>query len=546
MVDPDDVSNQAFLIDASDATEHMHNHLETTLAGGAQILAGVEYDVVFNAKWISGSPQLNTRAYFNQLAATTIVDTPSLAGTPGGPNSTVVANVGPDLRQLRHSPLVPTSTDDVTIAIAADDVDGVGTVTLHYEFEGVAFTESMALSDGSYRATIPALVDGTTVRFYVEAEDSHGVKSFFPPTGPESHAMYRVDGDGALDVDSHSIRLIMTEADVDWMHREENVMSNHRIGSTVIYNDSEIYYDVGVRLRASGYGRRGARVGFSFQFHPDHLFRDTFKTVVIDRGTVLSNGDATGVQGVAGASPHELLFHQIANRAGGITGNLDDLVFLDAPRNQNTGFGQLKMERYSDEYLSSQFANGDEGDLYKYELIYFADSTIDGNPESMKRSPNNVLGVDISDMGDQKEPYRWNYLKKNRRAVDDYSRVIDLATTLFATQSPARTRVVRCDRRRPMDAYICIAIAHWNRRYVQHGFDSQSRSLCATRRQSSSRLAMGSRSRILSSHGFPNTRNWEHESLQDYQFAKQSTVVSRTFARPNSDELQQFVPRTVD
>jgi hypothetical protein len=434
VVDPDDVSNQAFLIDASDATEHMHNHLETTLAGGAQILAGVEYDVVFNAKWISGSPQLNTRAYFNQLAATTIVDTPSLAGTPGGPNSTVVANVGPDLRQLRHSPLVPTSTDDVTIAIAADDVDGVGTVTLHYEFEGVAFTESMALSDGSYRATIPALVDGTTVRFYVEAEDSHGVKSFFPPTGPESHAMYRVDGDGALDVDSHSIRLIMTEADVDWMHREENVMSNHRIGSTVIYNDSEIYYDVGVRLRASGYGRRGARVGFSFQFHPDHLFRDTFQTVVIDRGTVLSNGDATGVQGVAGASPHELLFHQIANRAGGITGNLDDLVFLDAPRNQNTGFGQLKMERYSDEYLSSQFANGDEGDLYKYELIYFADSTIDGNPESMKRSPNNVLGVDISDMGDQKEPYRWNYLKKNRRAVDDYSRVIDLAQ-LFSLPS---------------------------------------------------------------------------------------------------------------
>ena len=48
-----------------------------------------------------------------------------------------------------------------------------------------------------------------------------------------------------------------------------------RIGTTVIYNESEVYYDVGVRLKGSQRGRwKDVRVGFNIAFDPMNLFRD--------------------------------------------------------------------------------------------------------------------------------------------------------------------------------------------------------------------------------------------------------------------------------
>ena len=35
-----------------------------------------------------------------------------------------------------------------------------------------------------------------------------------------------------------------------------------------------------------------------------------------------------------------------------------------------------------------------------------------------------VIGVDIRDLGDYKEDYRWIFLIKNNRAKDDYSQLI--------------------------------------------------------------------------------------------------------------------------
>ena len=47
----------------------------------------------------------------------------------------------------------------------------------------------------------------------------------------------------------------MTAADTSFMHSELQVMSNERLGGTVIYRGSEVFYDVGVRLKSSQRGR---------------------------------------------------------------------------------------------------------------------------------------------------------------------------------------------------------------------------------------------------------------------------------------------------
>ena len=123
----------------------------------------------------------------------------------------------------------------------------------------------------------------------------------------------------------------------------------------------------------------------------------------------------------------------------------DDVVFIDAPNGTNTGLGLLKATRYSNIFLESQYENGAEGPLFKYELIYHATSSTNGQPESLKRSPNAVVVTPITDLGDSKEAYRLNFILRNNRDRDDYSQLIALAKafTKNGDELDAATRKVR-------------------------------------------------------------------------------------------------------
>ena len=109
IADPDNAANRVLRLVATGPAEHMANHAETTLKAGANfetILLGTEYEISFKAKWIAGSPQLNTRLFFNLLPKTTILDVPAAMGTPGAKNSVLgatseaAANIGPAYREL--------------------------------------------------------------------------------------------------------------------------------------------------------------------------------------------------------------------------------------------------------------------------------------------------------------------------------------------------------------------------------------------------------------------------------------------------------------
>ena len=438
ILDPENEQNKVLRLIATGATEHMHNHGETTFADGAAINVGGEYEISFRAKWISGSPQVNTRLYFNKAARTTVLDVPDRHGTPGVVNSTAVLNLGPSFDGLSHTPVVPAAGEPVAVSIQADDPDDVTQLRLFYAVAGGPFTSltMTADSNGRYTATIPGQEDRATVQFYVQGTDGLGEASVYPSGGTKSRALYRVDSSAIPNTAVHSLRLIMTPDDAEFLHTDSNVMSNDRLGATVIYNDREVFYDVGVRLRASGFGRRGGLAGFNIRFQPDQLFRGVHQTVAVDRGVVFTNGDGTGpVSGSPGASPHELLIYQIAHHGGGIPGMYDDVVYIDAPRPTNTGLGLLKMARYTDVYLDSQFDNGGDGSLFKYELVYHATQTVDGNPESLKQGPNAVRATEITDLGDDKEAYRINFVLKNNRTRDDFQRIIDLGKALSESGS---------------------------------------------------------------------------------------------------------------
>ncbi len=444
-VDPTDPTNQLLRVIATGPTEHMHNHGETTLADRASITVGASYEFSFRARWVSGSPQLNTRLYFARAAVTTILELPDRLGTPGTANRAKRENGAPLMDQLRHTPLVPKPNQSVDVDLQVEDPDGVASATLHYSVNGgnfVALPMNRVNGDAdraTYRGTIPAQASDAVVQFYVTSEDRLGATSQFPATGEKSRALYNVASD--LDYpEVHTMRLIMTRADSTAMHTATNVMSNGRTGATLIVNDREVYYDVGVRLRASGYGRQGALAGFNIQFDPHQLFRGVHQTVSIDRGSVFSSGTGGGgVQGVPGASPHELLIYQIANRATGVAAMYDDVVYIDAPRSTNTGFALLKMARYTDAYLDNQFDAGGDGSLFKFELIYHSLTTVGGNPENLKLPPAAVAPNDIANYGDDPEAYRFNFTLKNNTAADDYSSIIKLGKAFSLTGAALET-----------------------------------------------------------------------------------------------------------
>ena len=422
--DPDQPGNFVLRLAAQGPTEHMHNHAETTLANGRAIQNGVEYEISFRAKWLTGSNQLNTRLYFNRLAQTTLIQRPALHGTPGQQNSVVVgdlsaANTGPTYTGFQHSPAVPAAGQSVTVSVVANDPDGVGAMTLQYGPGNGTFTPVSMTNqgDGRYTALIPgnAAGDGRAVlRLRDRWPGSH---VDLPRGGGQFPGIYQVNDGRAASNGLHNFRIVMTPADSTWLHTDVNLMSNDPVGATVIYDEREVYYDVGVRTKGSERGRVTVqRLGFGIRFHPGQLFRGVHGTVLMDRSSGVDYGQ------------REILINQTMAHAGGLPAEYNDLIQVIPPQTQHTGAAELQMARFGDVFLDNQFLSGGDGTLFEYELVYYPTTTNDGTPEGLKRpSPDGVVGTAIRDLGTNKENYRWNFLIESNLVRDDYSRLMEFA-----------------------------------------------------------------------------------------------------------------------
>lgn len=445
--DPDQPGNKVLRLVSTGSTDHMSNHAETTLAGGRSVVNGRIYRISYRAKWISGSRQLNTRLYFNRLARTTVLDGRPLAGTPGAANTALTATLGPTFDGLRHEPAVPAPFAPVTVSVHASDPDGVTAMTLWSRPDGGSWTSQPMTADAAapsrYRAVLDGRVAGSIVQFYVEGTDGPGVTSVFPAAGAASRALYQVDDGKAKTNGLHNVRLVALTEDANTMHATINLMSNARVGATVVYNERETYYDVGLRLKGSEHSRTTSqRLGFNVGFHSAQLFRGVHRSVAIDRS------ESTGF------GQREMLAHQMLNHCGGVPTKYHDLIQVIAPRNEHTGSAELQLGRYTDVFLDGQYKNGSDGMVFEYELVYQLNSTDTGSLEGNKvPAPDSVVGIGLGALGNQgaksndKESYRWTFLVKNNEERDDFSGVIPfckwLSTsgTAFTSQIGARLDV---------------------------------------------------------------------------------------------------------
>jgi hypothetical protein len=433
-VDPDNAANHVLHVISTGPQEHMHNHIECYSISNRTIVTGREYQISYRARWLAGNNFFNTRLYFNRAARTTALPIASDNGTPGAPNSRLVPNLGPTFTGLKHNPVVPQPGQSVTVQVAAQDPQGVAAAEVWWSSDGGPWSHAAMTDDGSgqYSGTIPGLGAGALVQFYVRAVDTLGAAATYPAAGTNSGAIYAVnDGQANLSL-GHNFRIVLTPANRDLLHALTNVMSNDELPCTVIYDEQRAYYNVRVRLKGSQRGRYSdTRTSFHLEFPPDNLFRGVHPVMLIDRSG-------------AGDSPdnkqQEILIRHILLRAGNIPGTQPDMARVIAPFSRHTGPSILS-PRHEDEFIQTAYENGGNGTMWELELIYYPIST---NQFGYKLpQPDSVLGVDIQNLGDDKEIYRYDFIIKNHRDADDYSRFITLGKTFSVPAGPQLEGQVR-------------------------------------------------------------------------------------------------------
>lgn len=113
----------------------------------------------------------------------------------------------PSISNVVYSPQVPQLSDTVTVTAIVTDIGfGLKKATLRYSTDGGATwtSISMNVSTGStYKATIPAKPDGTTVTFKVKAEDYIG------NTAESTTYTYQVKGTPAAGIPGFPIESIL-------------------------------------------------------------------------------------------------------------------------------------------------------------------------------------------------------------------------------------------------------------------------------------------------------------------------------------------------
>jgi len=419
----DGANGSVLRIAATGPAETNHNHLETTFAGNTALVNNALYEVSFKARWISGSNRLGTRGYYSRIAKAHELPIPQNLGTPGAANSTI-GIAGPSLSDLRHSPVMPSASQPVTVTCTAGDSRPVTDVTLNYSTGG-AFTQvPMTASGGAWSATIPGQAAGSVIQFYVSATNSAGGTSMLPAAGAASRALCLVNDGQTTTVAAREFRVIMFPAESAAMVSSPNLLSNALTGGTLVVGGTDIFYDVGVRLQGSAAGRARDVLpapdyrGFNVELPGDEKYMGLYSSVGFDR-----SGRAP-----ANRRPDEIYAKHLFHRAG-LPATRDDLAWLTGPTPDYTGVAILQLHSYGGDFSDDQF--GTEGSIFNFDGTYEpTTNSVSGDVQSLKNPvPFTHHQTDLVNLGD-KEHYRGFFDIRGGKERDDYAPLMAMCTAM--------------------------------------------------------------------------------------------------------------------
>ncbi|MCF7976397.1 MAG: lamin tail domain-containing protein [Phycisphaerae bacterium] len=375
-------------------------------------------------------------------------------GTPGQTNSVADATLVPLIKNVRQSPVLPTSSDEVKVT-ATLEFGGTTPLnaTLYYRvdqsqyqgqneyptFDLSTYTPIVMRDTGNhqFQATIPAQGSGSIVEFFVFAQNTLSFLQTWPAAAfidgsaqQVANALYQVNDawdhlSPTLPENQPVYYVIMTEMErgrlADIGSRSYN--SNAQMNATFISalgQAEDLRYNVSVRNR--GHGSRSRQPNnMRVNFKDD----DPWHSV-----TAININSQYGYRQVIGSALFQLADLPVAKAK---------LVQLringeNRARTDNSMYGSYAhVEVINSEFAGRQFPDDSNGNVYK--------CMRDGSP-----------GADLVYRGNTPGIYRINYFKQSNTAKDDWSDLYDLTYKL--TDSPNDTYLNDVQTRVHIDAWL--------------------------------------------------------------------------------------------
>ena len=106
-------------------------------------------------------------------------------GSPGAANSAASANIAPLIKNAKHKPEIPASTEPIRFSCSIEDEGAGATANLHWRVDGAATFTSMAMADangdGDLDAVIPAQANLAVIEWYISATDGTNTRTWPAP-----------------------------------------------------------------------------------------------------------------------------------------------------------------------------------------------------------------------------------------------------------------------------------------------------------------------------------------------------------------------------
>jgi hypothetical protein len=213
-------------------------------------------------RWLRGTRDILFRVRGNWIEAIGAMNVPTNLGTPGLPNSRLVANAGPAIAETTHVPVAPAAGQPLVVSARVNDPDGLSSVVLRYRLDPAAAYAEVPMrddgtggdalaGDGIYSVTVPGQPAGTIIAFYIVAADAAvaPASSLFPNDAPTRECLASF-GDAQPSGSMSTYRIWLTQANVNtWTLREKN--SNEPFDCTFAYGNSRVIYNVGTLYSGS-------------------------------------------------------------------------------------------------------------------------------------------------------------------------------------------------------------------------------------------------------------------------------------------------------
>lgn len=403
------------------------------VSGAAGIASGNTATIRARVRWLAGWPEVlfRTRGSYIELPARMTV--PEALGTPGRPNSKLVANAGPAIFDVTHTPALPRANQPVLVTCRVSDPDGFGALSLRFRVEPTltygpdismrddGFNGDEVAGDGVYSAQISGRSAGTLVGFVIIAQDGAAdrASSTFPVPGgilpvslPSREGLIRWDDPLPSGTFGH-YHLWNTQLT---QSRRNNALDNTFRDCTLIYGNHRVIYNAGFRDKGSPFHGGGGDYAVTVP-------RDEMLLGVADRvfGSTGNGGsEESGVRSRISAWIGQKLgipyLHAHFVR-----------VYRNGQQHQNISEDLEQPNHY---YAESQFPGlGGEGDLHKISIWFeFQDDNraFDATQATLDR---------FNSGGSLKRGrYRWNWQRRPRDGTaNNLTNVFELVAAANAT-----------------------------------------------------------------------------------------------------------------